>query len=370
MSIQIPEAVALVSDDVEVVVDLAAKPEFEGGRYILRYESPYHLFADCDGALRAKEPVVMRRADALSEGHLMCGLCCSKLARAISANRDSDAFFIWAESTDDVGSDSFVMHGSYEQTLLISAVRWAIGSGGAMERLVRACVARHLSEISASTAHLLAREVREWWCDYVWPEGGMYGLGLVKGDECDWAGLLPDLDRRAAHVARGHSWEPTLPVSAMRAFNRIGESAWDRLPDEVRPKFVDLVSRLEPVGETNVALVGVRDQAALVGAARYCFGRSSYMPSLTCDLFRKRMPGMCRDVAARIALDVRMWWLDWFAFDWPTVGRDISFSTVSCWLELIEELDGHAGFALAPECGTIEGWDEAHDFVRPKVPVR
>ena len=367
MSSRVSEAAVLVADDADVVVDLGREPRSEGSRYVIRYESPYHLFAECDSLRRAERTQAMRRSEALAEGHLMCGLCRSRLSRALSAGRDDDAFFASVESGAEAGSDTFVLHGSYEQTLLVSAERWAMGSGGAMERLVRSCVERHVGDMSASTAHLLAREIREWWCDWVWPEGCMYGLGRHKDDVCDWIGLLPALDERTAHAMPGNSYEPTLPTSALRAFNRIGESAWDRLPEEVRPRFV---GRLEPVGETHVELVGKRDQAALVAASRYCFGRSSYMPSLTCDVLRRNMSGMCVDVAARIALDVRMWWLDSFAFDWPLVGRELSFSTVSCWLELLDDLDGHAGFALMPECGTIEGWDEAHDFVRPKVPVR
>jgi hypothetical protein len=289
----------------------------------------------------------------------MCGLCQSRYAREVLCDGWPDVDT--SGDVEDTGA-TFELHGSYEQVILVSALRWCIGSGTHLEQACHDAIAGFIDDIAPSTASLLAREIREWWCDFVWVDGRMSGLTDMGHDgRLDWSDLLQSLDLRASASANASAYV-VRPPSVSSCDGRM--VTWDDFPESMRPSQVHSSDVVDD--ESCVVRVrGVSEQLVVVAAVLYCFGRSSYMPGLTADVVRRHLDGLEPSVARLVARLIREWWCSSYGFDWPRVSDELSFDTVSCWLNILPALDAHAGGATLPRVKGIDSWSDVEEVVRP-----
>lgn len=346
---------AILSLDTPVFVDMSQRSSMSD-RYIIRHDSCYHLYRDCRCLDNVDKVLAMRRSAALLDNRLVCGLCQSQYASEVLASDWHDV----SDLCDISGKElCFDLNGSYNQTLLISAVRWCLGLGQELEAVCRDVVFRSVGFMAPNTAALIAREIREWWCDFVWDEGVMAHIsGIPHSDVCDWAGLLPVLDERSAHSRYATSYDLRPPFVS-------GKNSWNDFPEIMRPTVVGI---LEPFDDDKccVQLQGVKDQLVLVAAVLYCFGRSSYMPGLTVGVLSKSLNSVEPVVAQRIAKLIREWWCSRYDFDWPHITHDIGSDTVLCWFDILSKFDDCAGVVDIPEVRGVDSWDDVADVVRPR----
>lgn len=111
--------------------------------------------------------------------------------------------------------------GANEQTLLISAVRYAFGRATYMPALTCDVLREHMGDLEPVTAAIIARDIRSDWlmCYADSDERGMFY-------DCDvqpFVDLLPLLDKRIEGC--GVDYVPYLPV---------GYDRWSDVPEDVR----------------------------------------------------------------------------------------------------------------------------------------
>ena len=127
----------------------------------------------------------------------------------------------------------FPLKGDYEQALLVSAVRYAFGRSTYMPSLTCEVLRSHIDDVAPKTAFILARDIRQEWCDWYAPEGRMADVSTGKDhpyyvlDVAPFVALLPLLDKAMRPVLDGvERFEgPQPPVPYMR---------WADVPEEVR----------------------------------------------------------------------------------------------------------------------------------------
>lgn len=350
---------AVLDSETRVFVD-PSRCVTTSGRYIIRYDTCYHLYRDCRCLDNVDDVNEMSRSSALSDGRLMCGMCQSRYASEVLDDGWSDISDLCGVTGDDV---CFELKGAYNQTLLVSAVRWCLGLGGTLESLCRDVIMRCTKEMSPNTASLIAREIREWWCDFVWDDGVMSDVdGVPHEDVYDWVGLLYELDKQANRSRYAGSYDVKPPFVTGKD-GRV--RSWSDFPEFIRPSLSGCQEILDD--ETCVVrLSGVVDQLVLVAAVLYCFGRSSYMPGLTADVLSRGMETIEPCVARRIARLIREWWCSRYGFDWPKVMDEIAFDTVSCWVTSLAKLDERAGDIELPRVRGVDSWDDVEDVVWPR----
>lgn len=128
---------------------------------------------------------------------------------------------------------TFPLNGDYEQTLLISAVRYAFGRSTYMPSLTCEVLSKHMDRIAPKTAFVLARDIRQDWVDWYAPDGKCSDLSKGKGhpyyamDVQPFVDLLPKLDERMRPILEGVEQiaGPQPPV---------GYTSWEDVPEEVR----------------------------------------------------------------------------------------------------------------------------------------
>lgn len=125
---------------------------------------------------------------------------------------------------------TFCLTGGMEQTLLISAVRYALGRSTYMPSLTCRVLREHADDIEPSTAAIIARDIREHWTSYEGPDSPertrtsktYYGVDVEP-----FVQLLPILDERSKGCKEYSSFIPYLPI---------GYDRWEHVPEEIRFK--------------------------------------------------------------------------------------------------------------------------------------
>lgn len=124
----------------------------------------------------------------------------------------------------------FTLRGHEEQTLLISAVRYAMGRSTYMPSLTCRILSSKMGDMEPSTAAIIARDIREWWDDFEGPESSeKYRTQDVyySIDVEPFLALLPMLDERSKELEWYGTYIPYLPSRYSR---------WADVPEEIRTK--------------------------------------------------------------------------------------------------------------------------------------
>lgn len=124
----------------------------------------------------------------------------------------------------------FVLSGDTEQTLLISAVRYALGRHTYMPSLTCSVLSKHMDSLEPVTAAIIARDIRNHWDSYEGPNS-MEKFRTTKSfydmDVRCFTDLLPKLDERSKGCDGYPMFIPYLPT---------GYRAWENVPEEIRHK--------------------------------------------------------------------------------------------------------------------------------------
>ena len=127
---------------------------------------------------------------------------------------------------------TFTLSGNEEQTLLISAVRYALGRSTYMPSFTCSVLTKHMGSLEPATAAIIARDIRNHWDSYEGPNsmekfrtpGSYYNMDV----RC-FTDLLPKLDERSKECNGYPMYIPYLPT---------GYNKWEDVPEEIRYKEV------------------------------------------------------------------------------------------------------------------------------------
>ncbi len=123
---------------------------------------------------------------------------------------------------------SFELRGVEEQTLIIGAVRYAMGRATYMPSLVCSTIRSKVDDLETSTAAIIARDIRNWWNDYEGPDSPekfRTSSTFYAIDVQPFVDLLPLLDERSRPLVKQYPYIPYLPTGAYR---------WSDVPKEIR----------------------------------------------------------------------------------------------------------------------------------------
>lgn len=124
----------------------------------------------------------------------------------------------------------FTLSGDMEQTLLISACRYAFGRHTYMPSLTCSVLSKHMDSLEPFTAAIIARDIRNHWDRYEGPnsiEKFRTPKSCYDMDVRCFTSLLPKLDERSKECDEYPLYIPYLPT---------GYRAWDDVPEEIRYK--------------------------------------------------------------------------------------------------------------------------------------
>lgn len=124
---------------------------------------------------------------------------------------------------------TFALTGPTAQTLLAAAVRYAFRRETYMPSLTCATLAQGIDGLEPSTAAIIARDIRNEWCDCYMPDGPTDEERRSTHYKCDvqcFVDLLPLLDERARETYRKYG-SPSVPVCGSIRY-------WSDVPEEIR----------------------------------------------------------------------------------------------------------------------------------------
>ncbi len=124
----------------------------------------------------------------------------------------------------------FALRGVMEQTLIVSAVRYAMGSSTYMPSLTCRTIAEKIDALEPSTAATVARDIRNWWTECEGPsspEKYRTSSTYYQIDVLPFLELLPKLDKRSEPLMGEYPFIPYLPNGSYR---------WSDVPEEIRFK--------------------------------------------------------------------------------------------------------------------------------------
>lgn len=120
------------------------------------------------------------------------------------------------------------LKGKMQQTLLINAVRYAIGRSTYAPYLTCQILREQMEHIEPTTAAIIAKDIRNFWCDYEGPDAPESSRTAKVYYEMDvgcFVSLLPLLDERSKGCESYGKFIPYLPSRYTR---------WEHVPKEVR----------------------------------------------------------------------------------------------------------------------------------------
>lgn len=122
----------------------------------------------------------------------------------------------------------FVLRGVNEQSLLISAVRYAMGRATYMPSMTCDVIRKKSDSLEPSTAVIMARDIRNWWMEHEGPnspEKYRTSSTFYQMDVKPFVDLLPLLDEITEPLMSEYTYLPYLPVGVYR---------WRDVPEEIR----------------------------------------------------------------------------------------------------------------------------------------